>query len=71
MGQQAVAPPLPGRTEKNTAELRIDRGDRAVRQPDLQRLAARFAGEVGPDRLIGLSHSEFKDEGVVTVWYWE
>ncbi len=32
--------------------------------------AAEFATQVGPDWLIGLSHSEDQNEGVVTVWYW-
>ena len=32
--------------------------------------AAAFASELGPDRLISISHSEDNDEGVVTVWYW-
>jgi hypothetical protein len=41
--------------------------------------AANFASEVGPDRLIGISHSHgggneawgYGGSGVVTVWYWE
>jgi hypothetical protein len=32
--------------------------------------AAAFATELGPDRLISISHSEDKDDGVVTVWFW-
>jgi len=32
--------------------------------------AAVFAESVGPERLIGISHSEDKSDGVVTVWYW-
>lgn len=32
--------------------------------------AASFASEIGPEKLIGISHSEDKNEGVVTVWYW-
>ena len=32
--------------------------------------AATFADSVGPDRLIGISHSEDQNCGVVTVWYW-
>ncbi len=32
--------------------------------------AARFATELGPTRLISISHSEDKDDGVVAVWYW-
>jgi hypothetical protein len=37
--------------------------------------AAAFATEIGPDRLIGISHSasgqNLASTGVVTVWYWE
>jgi hypothetical protein len=41
--------------------------------------AADFASEIGPDRLIGVSHSHggghetwgVGGSGVVTVWYWE
>jgi hypothetical protein len=41
--------------------------------------AADFASEIGPDRLIGISHSHgggnessgLGGSGVVTVWYWE
>ena len=36
--------------------------------------AAAFASEVGPDRLISISHShggtDYLGPGVVTVWYW-
>jgi hypothetical protein len=32
--------------------------------------AASFATRVGPERLIGISHSEDRNEGVVTVWFW-
>ena len=32
--------------------------------------AAEFASEVGPARVINISHSENYGEGVVTVWYW-
>jgi hypothetical protein len=32
--------------------------------------AAEFATKVGKEWLIGISHSEDKDDGVVTVWYW-
>jgi hypothetical protein len=38
----------------------------------LLREAAAFASEIGPGRLIGLSHSEgIRSNGVVVVWYWE
>ncbi|MFM7201839.1 MAG: hypothetical protein ACKO6N_13735 [Myxococcota bacterium] len=33
--------------------------------------AATFATSLGPSKLITISHSEDKSEGVVTVWYWE
>ena len=32
--------------------------------------AAEFATELGPDRLVSISHSEDKNDGVVIVWYW-
>ena len=32
--------------------------------------AAEFATELGPERVISISHSEDDDDDVVTVWYW-
>ena len=32
--------------------------------------AAEFATELGPERVISISHSEDDDDGVVAVWYW-
>lgn len=32
--------------------------------------AAAFANDIGRERLIGISHSEDKDDGVIAVWYW-
>nr|PZN71603.1 MAG: hypothetical protein DIU57_21075 [Pseudomonadota bacterium] len=32
--------------------------------------AAEFATQLGPGRVISISHSEDKNDGVVTVWYW-
>lgn len=32
--------------------------------------AALFAGTIGRERLIGLSHSADGSQGVVAVWYW-
>jgi hypothetical protein len=32
--------------------------------------AAEFATQIGRERLIGISHSEDKEDGVVAVWYW-
>ena len=37
---------------------------------DLFTEAAEFATSLGRERLINISHSEDKNEGVVTVWYW-
>ncbi len=33
--------------------------------------AAAFATSLGPDRVISISHSSAKNDGVVTVWYWD
>jgi hypothetical protein len=33
--------------------------------------AADFATELGPERVLSISHSEDKGDGVVTIWYWE
>lgn len=38
---------------------------------DLFEQAAEFASQLGPERLISISHSEDQNDGVVTVWYWE
>jgi hypothetical protein len=32
--------------------------------------AAAFATSLGPERVIGFSHSHEQTVGVVTVWYW-
>lgn len=32
--------------------------------------AAAFANELGPERVLSISHSEDHSDGVVTVWYW-
>jgi hypothetical protein len=37
---------------------------------DLFSEAAAFATSIGPERVVGISHSEDRDAGVVTVWYW-
>ena len=39
--------------------------------PELFEQAAQFATLIGRDRLITISHSEDKDDGVIAVWYWE
>jgi len=42
----------------------------ATRQKILQ-MAADFATQLGPERLINITHSEDRDDEVVTIWYWE
>jgi hypothetical protein len=37
----------------------------------LFRDAAIFATELGPERLICISHSQSETVGTVTVWYWD
>ena len=37
---------------------------------DLFGQAASFATEIGPERVISISHSADNSDGVVTVWYW-
>ncbi len=37
---------------------------------DLFRDAADFASTLPPDRLISISHSAHRANGIVTVWYW-
>jgi hypothetical protein len=37
---------------------------------ELMEQAAAFATTVGPERLISISHSEDKDDGVIAVWFW-
>jgi hypothetical protein len=39
--------------------------------PQLFEEAANFATRIGRDRLITISHSEDRDDGVVAVWYWD
>jgi hypothetical protein len=37
---------------------------------DLFGEAAHFATEIGPERVVSISHSADRSDGVVTVWYW-
>lgn len=32
--------------------------------------ASEFASQLGPEKLINISHSCTHSDGVVTVWYW-
>ena len=36
----------------------------------LLKQAADFANELGPERVVSISHSDKQSEGVVVVWYW-
>ena len=38
--------------------------------PELFERASVFATNLGPDRLISISHSEDQQDGVIAVWYW-
>jgi hypothetical protein len=33
--------------------------------------AAQFATEIGPERVVNISHSDSHGRGVVAVWYWK
>ena len=33
--------------------------------------AAQFASELGPQRVISISHSEDHADGVISIWYWK
>jgi hypothetical protein len=64
------APPPPsGPAEKSRVAFEMFRGTFESWESLFQK-AAEFATEIGRDRLIGISHSEDDDDGVVTVWYW-
>ena len=51
------------------AKYRMFRGTLAT-WDELFGEAGDFANEIGPERLITISHSEDRREGVVAVWYW-
>jgi len=51
-------------------KFRVFRGTWASWNELFQKAAA-FASTLPPERLISISHSEDKDDGVVTVWYYE
>lgn len=53
-----------------TVKFEIIRGTIAS-WSELMTRAAAFATEIGRERLITISHSEDKDDGVIAVWYWE
>ena len=39
--------------------------------PELMEQAAQFASGLDRERLISISHSEDKEDGVIAVWYWD
>jgi hypothetical protein len=49
---------------------RVFRGGAFVTWDQIFTDAAKFATELGPEKVLGISHSEDKGDGVVTVWYW-
>jgi len=55
--------------QKWRLQYRVFRGTWAS-WDELFRQAADFANEIGPERVVTISHSEDKDDGVVAVWYW-
>jgi hypothetical protein len=59
-------PPPPAR---GRVEYRIFRGI-LKGWDELFAEAAEFATRIGRERLVGISHSEDKNDGVVAVWYW-
>ncbi len=63
--ESAARAPAPVRR----VEYQVFRGTLAT-WDDLFAQAAAFASELGPERLISISHSEDNDDGVVAVWFW-
>ena len=52
-----------------TAQFKVFRGT-FVSWEKLFHDAAQFASELGPERVISVSHSSDSADGVVVVWYW-
>jgi hypothetical protein len=69
LGQPAEPPHGAGAVGTWRVEYRMFRGTFETWEK-LFELAASFATEIGRERLIGISHSEDDDDGVVSVWYW-
>ncbi len=75
--REPASPPVPGQPpelpaaapKKWRVEFQLYRGTFESWE-GLFRQAADFASDIGRERLIGISHSEDDDDGVVTVWYW-
>jgi hypothetical protein len=51
--------------------FRMFRGGPLIAWDALFQQAADFASDIGPDRLISISHSSDHSDGIVTVWYWQ
>jgi len=65
----APNPPAPGPSRLGRLTFRSYRGTMATWE-ELFQAAARFASDLGRERVLNISHSADDDDGVVTVWYW-
>src|SRR5262245_48513993 len=65
----AVSTETPAGKQTWRMSYRVFRGTFAT-WDELFKEAAEFASYIGPERVISISHSEDKDDGVVAVWYW-
>jgi hypothetical protein len=63
------APPLTTTRINWRVEYKMFRGTLAT-WDELFTRASEFATDIGRDRLIGISHSADRADGVVAVWYW-
>jgi hypothetical protein len=68
-GAEVAGVPPPIMRPPRRLTFRSYRGTMATWE-ELFSAAARFASDLGPDRLLNISHSVDDDDGVVTVWYW-
>ena len=71
-GESLAAPPLKdGALERPQRRVgyQVFRGTLATWE-NLFSQAAELASSLGPERLISISHSEDRDDGVVAVWFW-
>jgi hypothetical protein len=70
---KATLPPRAGEGEdappKRRLAYRMFRGTWATLE-ELFDQAAEFANELGSERVLNISHSADRNDGVVTVWYW-
>ena len=67
--QVSDAPAAPPANPRWKLKYQIFRGTFAS-WDELFSKAAYFATEIGPDRVLSISHSADDSDGVVTVWYW-